>query len=78
MHSAIFRQHILRLTLFPSFVEETQIFSGGVFEPHVQEGRLLMREWEVPLLHDERMLPIRHVLLALPDEAWWLDDASAS
>ena len=30
---------------------------------------------EVPLPHNERIPLIRHVLLALPDEAWRLDDA---
>ena len=61
--------------LFPSFVGETQIFPSGVFEMHVRGGRLLKREWGVPLLHNERMPLIRRVLLALPDQAWRLDDA---
>ncbi len=30
---------------------------------------------EVPLPHNERIPLIRHALLALPDEAWRLDDA---
>ncbi len=63
------------LALFSGFVGETQIVPDGEFEPHVREGRLLKREWEVPLPHEEGMPPFRHVLLALPDEAWRLDDA---
>lgn len=75
MHSCDFPSENLCLALFPSFVGETQIFSDGVFEPHVRGGRLLEREWEVSLPNNERMPLIRHVLLALLDEAWRLDDA---
>jgi len=66
------------LAYFYGFVGETGIIPDAEFEPHVQAGTLVKREWIVtlPPPPDGRTLPpFRHVLLALPEDAWRIDAA---
>ena len=66
------------LAYFYGFVGETGIIPDGEFEPHVQDGTFIKREWVVtlPPPPDGRTLPpFRHVLLALPEDAWRIDAA---
>ena len=63
------------LALFSCFVDDVGIIPSEQFDGYVANGRLIKREWDVKMPTEEGMPPFRHVLLALPNEAWRLGDA---
>ena len=63
------------MAFFSCFADDADSIPDPAFRPYIADGTLLLREWEIAMPCASGMPPFRHVLLALPGEAWRLDDA---
>jgi len=63
------------MAFFSCFAEDADSIPDPAYMPYVEDGTLLMREWDIPMPCATNMPPFHHVLLARPEEAWRLDDA---
>ena len=63
------------MAFFSCFADEAESIPDPAYRPYIDDGTLLLREWEIAAPSASDALSFRHVLLARPEEAWRLDDA---